>query len=79
MLKLRDRRELVAKLRKSTDEALARQLDEFYRELFNLRMRHATRQLDNVREVTRVKKAIAVVKTVQRERAIARALEAEEA
>jgi large subunit ribosomal protein L29 len=49
-------------------EALTKQLEEAHQELFNLRFRLATRQLVNHREVPRVKKHIARLKTIIRER-----------
>ncbi len=51
----------------STDE-LNKQLEESHQELFNLRFRLATKQLVNHREVRRVKKKIARLKTLQAER-----------
>jgi large subunit ribosomal protein L29 len=50
------------------NEALVKQLEEAHQELFNLRFRLATRQLVNHREVPRVKKHIARLKTIIRER-----------
>ena len=47
---------------------LNRQLEETHQELFNLRFRLATKQLVNHREVRRVKKKIARLKTLIRER-----------
>ena len=64
--------------RNATDADLQRQLNDIYRELFNLRMRHATRRLDNDREVHSVRKSIARLKTIVRERELARAIEGEE-
>ncbi len=49
-------------------EDLAKQLEEARQELFNLRFRLATRQLVNHREIPRVKKKIARLKTIMRER-----------
>ena len=49
-------------------EELAKQLEEAHQELFNLRFRLATRQLVNHREIPRVKKKIARLKTIIRER-----------
>lgn len=37
-------------------------------ELFNLRFQHATGQLENPMRITEVKKTIARIKTIQRER-----------
>lgn len=39
-------------------------------ELFNLRFQHATGQLENPMRITEVKKTIARIKTIQREREI---------
>ncbi|MCY4623551.1 MAG: 50S ribosomal protein L29 [Chloroflexi bacterium] len=52
---------------KSTDD-LQEELDESYRELMNLRFRWMTHQLPSVSEMKRVKKTIARIKTVMRER-----------
>lgn len=52
---------------KSTDD-LQQELDESYRELMNLRFRWMTHQLANVAEMKRVKKTIARIRTVMRER-----------
>jgi len=60
-LRLKEFREL------SIDE-LAKQLEETHQELFNLRFRLATKQLVNHREISRVKKEIARLKTIIRER-----------
>lgn len=51
----------------NTDE-LAKQIEEAHQELFNLRFRLATRQLVNHREIRRVKKNIARLQTMARER-----------
>ena len=50
------------------DQELARQLEEARGELFNLRFRVATRQLVNHREICRVKRNIARMMTIRRER-----------
>jgi large subunit ribosomal protein L29 len=47
---------------------LNRQLEESHQELFNLRFRLATKQLVNHREVRRVRKKIARLKTLLAER-----------
>ena len=47
---------------------LTKQLEESHQELFNLRFRLATKQLVNHREVRRVKRKIARLKTILRER-----------
>ena len=51
----------------STDD-LKKELEETHQELFNLRFRLATKQLVNHREVRRVKKKIARLKTLLTER-----------
>ncbi len=51
-----------------SDKDLAKQLEAVHQELFNLRFRLATKQLVNHREVRRVKKEIARLKTIKRER-----------
>lgn len=60
-------------LRAMSDDELAKQVEEAYRELFNLRFRLATKQLGNHREVRNVKRKIARLKTIMREREISRA------
>jgi large subunit ribosomal protein L29 len=55
-------------VRVMSDEELAKQVEEAHRELFNLRFRLATKQLANHREVRSVKKRIARLKTIMRER-----------
>ena len=50
------------------DEELKKQLEESRRGLFNLRFRLATRQLVNHREIRKVKKDIARIITIMRER-----------
>lgn len=47
---------------------LENQVEDLKKELFNLRFQHATNQLDNPKRISEVKKAIAQVKTVIRER-----------
>ena len=58
----------VEEIRALGTEALAKQLEETHQELFKLRFRLATRQLVNHREIPRVKKKIARLKTIMRER-----------
>ena len=47
---------------------LARQLEASHKEFFELRVRLSTKQLVNHREVRRVKRKIARLKTIMRER-----------
>ena len=58
----------VEEIRVLSDEELAKQLEATYQELFNLRFRLATKQLVNHREIPRVRKKIASLKTIIRER-----------
>ena len=60
MMKAKDIRELTA-------EELQNKLAELKKDLFNLRLQHATNQLDNVNRITEVKRDIARVNTVLRE------------
>ena len=48
-------------------EELTRKLDELKKDLFMLRMQHATNQLDNPLQIAVVKKDIARIKTIIRE------------
>lgn len=59
----------IDEIRTLDSEELVKQLEEARRELFNLRFRLATRQLANHREIRRVKKEIARMQTILRERA----------
>ena len=58
----------VKEIRALSTEELAKQLEAAYRELFDLRFRLATKQLVNHRELPRVGKKIARLKTIMRER-----------
>ncbi|MBU2609184.1 MAG: 50S ribosomal protein L29 [Chloroflexi bacterium] len=58
----------IAEIRELNDVELAKQLEEAYQELFNLRFRLATRQLVNHREIPRAKKTVARIKTIMKER-----------
>jgi large subunit ribosomal protein L29 len=60
----------VDKIRALSTPELSKQLEDAYQELFNLRFRHATRQLANYSEIPKVKKKIAMMKTIMREREI---------
>lgn len=57
-------------IREKTNEELAKELDELKKELFKLRFQHATNQLENPMKLRQVKRSIAVVKTIIREREI---------
>jgi large subunit ribosomal protein L29 len=47
---------------------LGRELEDTYRQLFTLRLQVATRQLQNVKEIGKVRRKIARIKTLQRQR-----------
>ncbi len=55
-------------LRNLTEAELEQKAREFKEELFNLRFQHATAQLDNPMRIKEVKRIIARIKTVLRER-----------
>jgi large subunit ribosomal protein L29 len=57
----------VEEIRSLNSNDLAKQLEEAHQELFNLRFRLATKQLVNHREIPRVKRHIARLKTIIRE------------
>lgn len=61
----------AAELRAMDDTALKKQLDDLYHELFNLRFQRTTGQLPNFNRLTQVKRDIARIKTVMRQRALA--------
>ena len=50
---------------------LERELENSYRETFNLRFRRATNQLTNHREIRRIRRKIARLKTIMWERELA--------
>ena len=58
----------VEEIRALSSEELVRQVEAAHRELFDLRFRLATKQLVNHRQVRKVKKDIARLKTIMRER-----------
>jgi large subunit ribosomal protein L29 len=67
----------AAELRELPDDELRQKLAEGKEELFNLRFQIVTGQLDNPRRIGEVKREIARVMTVMREREIAAAQEIE--
>ena len=58
----------VEEIRALSPEELAKQLEAAHKELFDVRFRLATKQLVNHREIRRVKKEIARLETITRER-----------
>ena len=64
-----------AQLRGMNDEQLRRELEESYKELQRLRFQKATGQLEKPSEIRRVRRKIARIKTIIREREILRSYE----
>ena len=62
----------IDELRDLNDEQLRKELDESQREIMNLRFRASTMQLTNVHQVRNSRKRIARIKTIIRERELAR-------
>jgi len=61
-------------LRALADPDLNEEMDESHRELMNLRFRAATMQLQNVREIRKVRTRIARINTIVRERELSEAV-----
>lgn len=61
----------TSEIRSLTDADLGRRLDDSYQELFNLRFQRASGQLKNTARVREVKKQIAQIKTILRQRELA--------
>ena len=61
----------AAEIREMNHEELTAKLKDLKAELFNLRFQHAINQLDNPTRIKAVKKDIARIKTIQRQREIA--------
>jgi large subunit ribosomal protein L29 len=57
-----------ADVRAKTDDELAADLEQFGKEIFNLRFQRANGQLENTARVRQVKKDIARIKTILGER-----------
>ncbi len=55
-------------LREFTEEELQQKCQELTEELFNLRFQLATGQIENVGRINNVRRDIARIKTIQRER-----------
>ena len=58
----------IKEIRGLSVEKLAEKLQELKKDLFMLRMQHATNQLDNPMQIASVKKDIARIKTIIREK-----------
>lgn len=61
------------KMREMTDAELAAELEKMQKELFNLRFQHVTGQLENPVQMREVKRNIARVKTIMREKELDKA------
>ena len=61
------------KMREMTDAELAAELEKMKKELFNLRFQHVTGQLENPLQMREVRKNIARVKTIMREKELEKA------
>jgi large subunit ribosomal protein L29 len=64
-------------LRTMTDAELNQKLREAYQELFNLRFRHATKQIKDTSRIRIVRRDIARIRTILRERQLAAEREGE--
>jgi large subunit ribosomal protein L29 len=58
-------------IRRLSDGDLAKELEEAHRRLFSLRLRWMTRQEANYRLITQVKRRIARLRTIEKERRLA--------
>jgi large subunit ribosomal protein L29 len=58
----------AADARRLNDENLNREINEAYRAMFTLRFQHASRQLENYRELRSARRKIARLRTIKRER-----------
>ena len=58
----------IEKIREMNDTELQNRLKDLKTELFNLRFQHAINQLDNPMRLKAVRKEIAIIKTVVREK-----------
>ena len=61
----------LKKMREMTEVGLTGELDKMKKELFNLRFQHVTGQLENPVKMRELKKDIARVKTILKERELA--------
>ena len=63
----------LSEIRILSDEELVKKLEDTRQELFNLRIRAATRQLASNQEIVKAKKTVARMLTVKRERELGKA------
>ena len=62
-----------ADIRKLSEAALSKEMDEAYRRQFSMRLQNETRQLTNHRELPAMRRQIARLKTIEQERVLAKA------
>ena len=62
----------LKKMRELTEDELNTELDKMKKELFNLRFQHVTGQLENPVKMRELKRDIARVKTIIREKELAK-------
>ena len=67
----------TTELRDLDESALARELEDAHRALFNLRFQAGTRQLADVSQVRKARLRVSRIKTLQREHALVSAYEAQ--
>lgn len=60
-------------IRKLSDADVSKEVEEAYRRLFSMRLQRETRQLTNYQELPKMRRHIARLKTIQRQRALTRA------
>lgn len=58
-------------IRKLSDVDLAKEMEEAHRRLFSVRLQTRTRQITNHRELPRLRRQVARLKTIQQERKLA--------
>lgn len=61
----------IDELRRLNDAELDKQLDDLYQEQFNLRFQNASGQVKDMNRFKQVRRQIARIKTLQRERQLA--------
>ena len=57
-----------ANIRRLSEQDLNKEINEAYRALFTLRFQHASRQLENYRQLRVARRRIARLRTIKRER-----------
>ena len=59
-------------IRKLSDADVGKEVEEAYRRLFSMRLQRETRQLTNYQELPKMRRHIARLKTIQRQRELTR-------